>query len=216
MGDQDRLTGDQVAAEDGLDDWRPVLGRVVTRMRTGSFVAGLELVTKVTEAAEAANHHPDVDLRYGHVDITLMSHDVSGTTQRDLRLAREISRIAAELGVEAEPGARQLVELALDTWAAEEVKPFWAALLAAEAGDDVADPSGQIPPLWFQDTDRHDQPRQRFHLDVWVPVDQAEPRIEAALAAGGTLVSDEHAPSYVVLADPHGNRACVCTSASRG
>ena len=43
-----------------------------------------------------------------------------------------------------------------------------------------------------------------------------EPRIDAALTAGGTLVSDEHAPSYVVLADAHGNKACVCTSASRG
>lgn len=220
MGDNDRMTGDQVTAQltsEGLADWRPVLGRVVTRFKTGSFVTGLELVTKVTEAAEAANHHPDVDLRYPHVDITLMSHDVQGTTARDIRLAGEISTIAAGLGVEAEPGLRQFVELALDTWAEDEVKPFWAALLGAEDREyDVADPSGQIPPLWFQDTDRHDVPRQRFHLDVWVPVDQAQPRIDAALAAGGTLVSDEHAPSYVVLADAHGNKACVCTSASRG
>jgi 4a-hydroxytetrahydrobiopterin dehydratase len=220
MGDKDRMTGDQVTAQlasEGLADWRPVLGRVVTRFTTGSFVTGLELVTKVTEAAEAANHHPDVDLRYPHVDITLMSHDVGGTTQRDLRLAAEISAIAAGLGVEAEPGARQLVELALDTWAEAEVKPFWAALLGAEDREqDVADPSGQIPPLWFQETDRHDVPRQRFHLDVWVPVDVAQARIDAAVAAGGTIVSDEHAPSYVVLADAQGNRACVCTSASRG
>lgn len=219
MADDQRLTGDQVTAQltDGLADWRPVLGRVVTRFATGDFVTGLELVTKVTEASEAANHHPDVDLRYPHVDITLMSHDVGGTTERDLRLARQISEIAAGMGVTADPGVRQFVELALDTWAEAEVKPFWAALLAAEDREhEVADPSGQVPPLWFQGTDRHDEPRQRFHLDVWVPVDQAQHRIDAALAAGGTLVSDEHAPSYVVVADPHGNKACVCTSASRG
>jgi 4a-hydroxytetrahydrobiopterin dehydratase len=220
MGDKDRMTGDQVTTQlttEGLADWRPVLGKVVTRFKTGDFVTGLQLVTKVTEAAESANHHPDVDLRYPHVDITLMSHDVGGTTQRDIRLAREISQIAAGLGVEAEPGLRQFVELALDTWAEAEIKPFWAALLGAEDREyDVADPSGQIPPLWFQETDRHEVPRQRFHLDVWVPVDQAQPRIDAALAAGGTLVSDEHAPSYVVLADAHGNKACICTSASRG
>ncbi len=220
MADDVRMTGDQVTAQlekEGLNDWRPVLGRVVTRFKTGSFVTGLELVTKVTEAAESANHHPDVDLRYPHVDITLMSHDVEGTTQRDLRLARDISDIAASMGVEAVPGLRQIVELALDTWAESEVKPFWAALLGAEDRDyDVADPTGQIPPLWFQETDRHDEPRQRFHLDVWVPVDQAQSRIDAALAAGGTLVSDEHAPSFVVVADAQGNRACVCTSASRG
>lgn len=217
MGDQDRMTGDQVATEAGLDDWRPVLGRVVTRFATGDFMTGLQLVTRVTEAAEAANHHPDVDLRYPHVDVTLMSHDVGGTTQRDLRLAREISAIAAGMGVAADPGARQLLELSLDTWAAAEVQPFWAALLGAEVrGDDVIDTSGQIPLLWFQDTDRHDEPRQRFHLDVWVPVDQASARIGAALAAGGVLVSDAEAPSFVVLADAQGNKACICTSAARG
>jgi 4a-hydroxytetrahydrobiopterin dehydratase len=53
--------------------------------------------------------------------------------------------------------------------------------------------------------------RQRFHVDVHVDPDQAQGRIDAALAGGGTLVSDEHAPSFTVIADPEGNKACVCT-----
>ena len=220
MGDKDRMTGDQVTAQltsEGLADWRPVLGRVVTRFMTGNFVTGLQLVTKVTEAAESANHHPDVDLRYPHVDITLMSHDVGGTTQRDVRLAREISEIAAGMGVSADPGQCAILEVALDTWDAEEVWPFWAALLGAEGdANEVRDTAGRLPALWFQEAERHDEKRQRFHFDVWVPTDVAQSRIDAALAAGGTLVSDEHAPSYVVLADAQGNRACICTSASRG
>ena len=216
MGDQDRMTGDQVATE-GLADWRPVLGQVVTRFATGDFVTGLELVTKVSEAAEAAGHHPDVDLRYPHVDVTLMSHDVHGTTQRDVRLARQISEIAAGMGVSADPGARTLVELAVDTWDADEIGPFWAAVLGGEYSDQqVQDPAGTVVPLWFQETDRHDEPRQRFHWDVWVPADQAGARIAAAVAAGGTLVSDDEAPSFVVLADAQGNKACICTSAARG
>jgi 4a-hydroxytetrahydrobiopterin dehydratase len=75
---------------------------------------------------------------------------------------------------------------------------------------DVRDPSGQVPLLWFQETDAHEPPRQRFHVDVWVPHDVAGERIAAAVAAGGTVVDDTHSPSYTVLADPEGNKACVC------
>jgi 4a-hydroxytetrahydrobiopterin dehydratase len=217
MADDERLNAAQVSAEEGLDDWRPVLGRLVSRFATGDFVSGLRFVTRVTEAAEEANHHPDLDLRYPHVDVDLMSHDVHGTTARDVRLARRISAIAAELGASADPGARTLVELSLDSWDADGIGPFWAAVLGGDYADQqVVDGSDQVPALWFQETDRHDEPRQRFHYDVWVPVDQARARIDAALAAGGTLVSDEEAPSFVVLADPQGNKACICTSADRG
>jgi 4a-hydroxytetrahydrobiopterin dehydratase len=53
--------------------------------------------------------------------------------------------------------------------------------------------------------------RQRFHLDVSVAHDVAEARVAAALAAGGTLRSDENARSWWVLADADGNEACVGT-----
>jgi 4a-hydroxytetrahydrobiopterin dehydratase len=72
-----------------------------------------------------------------------------------------------------------------------------------------------VPLLWFQHTDAHETPRQRFHLDLWVPHDVAEDRIAAAVAAGGRVVDDENAPSFVVLADPEGNRVCVCTCLDR-
>ena len=61
----------------------------------------------------------------------------------------------------------------------------------------------------------HETPRQRFHIDLWVPHDVAEERIAAAVAAGGRVVDDENAPSFVVLADPEGNKACVCTCLNR-
>ena len=76
--------------------------------------------------------------------------------------------------------------------------------------------TGDVPALWFQDTEDHEEPRQRFHLDVWVPPEQVQPRIDAALAAGGTLASDAEAPSFWVLADPDGNKACLCTWQDRG
>jgi len=212
------LTTDEIH-EAHLDDWRKLAQALHARFLTGDFATGLRFVSAVTEAAEHANHHPDVTLTYPWVDLKLISHDVSSLTQRDVDLARRISEIAREQGIAAEPTALSEVELALDTADLAAVGPFWAALLTgstdAVGGDDVVDPRGRVPLLWFQHTDAHETPRQRFHLDLWVPHDVAEERIAAAVAAGGRVVDDAPAPSFVVLADPEGNRVCVCTCLDR-
>ena len=203
----------------GLDDWRRLAQGLHARFLTGDFATGLRFVTAVSEAAEQANHHPDVTLTYPVVDVRLISHDAGALTRRDLDLAARISEIAREQGVAADPTAPTQVELALDTADSSAIAPFWAALLTGSSdnvrGDDVIDPSGRVPLLWFQDTDPHETPRQRFHLDVWVPHDQARERIDAAVAAGGRVVDDSEAPSFVVLADAEGNRACICTCLDR-
>jgi len=202
-----------------LDDWRKLAQALHARFLTGDFVTGLKFVTAVTEAAETANHHPDVRLTYPLVDVTLISHDVGWLTQRDIDLARRISEIAREQGIAAEPSAVTQLELALDTADLAAVGPFWAAVLTGSpdslVGDDVVDPSGRVPLLWFQHTEAHETPRQRFHVDLWVPHDVAEERIAAAVAAGGRVVDDTEAPSFVVLADPEGNKVCVCTFLDR-
>ena len=225
--DVDMLTTEQVL-DAQLEDWRKLGQALHARFRTGDFVTGVGFVTAVGEAAEAAGHHPDVKLSYRFVDLTLITHDalyrpddgaperrVSWVTQRDVSLARRISEIAREQGVPAEPHAVATIELALDTADLAAVGPFWAALLTGDAdscqGDDVRDPTGRVPILWFQETDAHETPRQRFHIDVWLPHDVAEERIAAAVDAGGRVVDDENAPSFVVLADAEGNKACVCT-----
>ncbi|MEJ7689930.1 MAG: VOC family protein [Nocardioidaceae bacterium] len=214
----EKLTSKQIL-DARLDDWRKLAQALHARFLAGDFVSGLGFVTAVAEAAERANHHPDVTLSYPFVDVKLISHDVSQVTQRDIDLARRISDIAREQGIGAEPSALTELEFALDTADLAAVGPFWAALLTgspdALRGDDVVDPGGRLPLLWFQHTDADKTPRQRFHLDLWVPHDLAEERIAAAVAAGGRVVDDEEAPSFVVLADPEGNRACVCTCLDR-
>jgi 4a-hydroxytetrahydrobiopterin dehydratase len=214
----EKLTSKEIL-DAGLDDWRLLAQALHARFHTGDFVTGLAFVTAVTELAERAGHHPDVTLTYPFVDLKLVSHDVSRVTRRDLDLARRISEIAREQGVDADPGATSEIELALDTADLAAVGPFWAALLTGSpdslAGDDVVDPGGRVSLLWFQHTDAHATPRQRFHLDVWVPHDLAGERIAAAVAAGGRVVDDGNAPAFVVLADPEGNRACVCTCLDR-
>jgi 4a-hydroxytetrahydrobiopterin dehydratase len=205
----------EVMAE-GLVDWRFFLMRLHARFKTGSFVKGLELVTRVTEAAEAANHHPDVVLTYPQVDVDLSSHDVGGVTSRDVGLARQISAIALELGVESAPREVSELELALDVPDADEVKPFWAAVLGYTnrgQSPEIFDPSGRNNTLWFQTApDATGEVQQRFHLDIVVPREVAEQRVQAGLDAGGTLISTDAVPSFWVLADAHGNKVCVCTA----
>ena len=215
----DSLTIEQIL-DAGLTDWRKLAQALHARFLTGDFATGLRFVMAVSEAAEAANHHPDVTLTYPHVDLKLISHDAGALTQRDIDLARRISEIAQDQGVAADPHAVAEPMAGFDTAdLAAAVGPFWAALLTGSTdalhGSDVVDPKGRVPLLWFQDTDHHRTPRQRFHVDLWLPHDIAEERIEAAVAAGGTVVDNDNAPSFVVLADPEGNRTCVCTSLDR-
>jgi 4a-hydroxytetrahydrobiopterin dehydratase len=49
------------------------------------------------------------------------------------------------------------------------------------------------------------------YLDLWLPPEVVPARIEAALAAGGTVTYSEEAPAFTVLADPQGNKVCLCT-----
>lgn len=207
----------------GLEDWRQILGHLKARFRTGDFRTGLALVDRIGSAAEAANHHPAVQLTYSDVIVTLDSHDVGGITSRDIGLARQISSHAAELGVQSDVRGLTQLELGLDTALGSQLAPFYAALLGStvENGEPV-DPTGQVPSLWWQEPNGDEtfalpeQPfEQRWHFDVWVAHDEAERRLQAALDAGGRLVSDRAAPAYWVVEDADGNRSCICTSTDR-
>ena len=210
--DTTTLTRKQVA-EERLTDWEWMVGAIEARYETSGFATGLELVNRIAAAAEEADHHPDLTLTWPYVHARLVSHDAGGVTSRDIAMAKRISEIAADLGVTPTREKLTRVEVGLDTANTPAAVRFWSAVLGYDvAGDDaVVDPDGRQVELWFQDTDAHEEPRQRFHVDVTVPPDQAQARIDAALAAGGTLVSTERAPAWTVLADPEGNKVCVCT-----
>lgn len=60
----------------------------------------------------------------------------------------------------------------------------------------IVDPAGQLPAIWFQQMDSPRAQRNRIHLDITVTHDEAEPRVRAALAAGGRLVDDSFARSF--------------------
>jgi 4a-hydroxytetrahydrobiopterin dehydratase len=101
----DRITADEFDRSEGVSDWRVVDDAARTVFRTGSFAAGVQLVDAIGELADAADHHPDVDLRYPTVTVRITSHDVGGLSARDAALAARISAAARELDVPADPAA---------------------------------------------------------------------------------------------------------------
>jgi 4a-hydroxytetrahydrobiopterin dehydratase len=192
-------------------DWRVVRNDACTHVRTGSFAAGLALVDAIGRLADAANHHPDVDLRTDGVTVRLRSGRDGRLSERDVALAREISAVASELDLPIDLDGVQSIQVAIDALVIPDVLPFWRAVLGYQEVDDedLIDPRFQGPPFWFQQMDAPRPQRNRIHIDVYVPHDQAEARVAAALAAGGHLVSDENAPEWWTLADAEGNEADV-------
>jgi 4a-hydroxytetrahydrobiopterin dehydratase len=198
---------------EGLNAWRVVLNGLRADFRTGSFPTAAMLVSNIADAAEAIQHHPDIDVRYpDHVIVTITTHATGDLTTLDVDLARAITQLADLAGATAVSGTVQAVEIAIDTLDADRIRPFWAAVLGyREQGGNLVDPLRIGPPVWFQQMDERRADRDRFHIDVSVAHDTAEQRVADALAAGGTLVTDAHARSWWVLADADGNEACVCT-----
>ena len=199
-----------------LCDWRMLIDRLHASFDTGDFVTAVALVDAITLAAEEMDHHPDLDPAYGRLDVRLISHDVGGVTSRDVVLARTVSELARAAGATPHPEHTSVLELGLDSADEAEIRPFWAALLdydTVEAWGEIQlrDATGRRATIWFQPTEAHDPPRQRWHLDLRVPPEVVQDRIAAAIAAGGELVDDTAAPAFWVLADPQGNRACLTT-----
>jgi 4a-hydroxytetrahydrobiopterin dehydratase len=208
---------------EGTADWRVLAEGACAFFRTGSFEESARLVAAIGGLAGVEDHRPDVDVRRDGVTVRLitMADDWYGPSGRDLELARLISGAARELGLVADPSALQsflVIPGAPDTAA---VMPFWRAVLGYEPradspDEDLVDPHFRGPSFWFEPMD---EPRAdgggAIHVAVWVPPEQAEARVAAALAAGGRMVRDTFAPSWWTLADPAGNEADIATTVGR-
>ncbi|HVW76765.1 MAG TPA: 4a-hydroxytetrahydrobiopterin dehydratase [Alloacidobacterium sp.] len=76
-----------------LSHWNLVNGEIVREFQFPDFVQALHFVNSVGEKAEAAGHHPDIDIRYNRVKLALVSHDAGGLTEKDFQLAAVIDAI---------------------------------------------------------------------------------------------------------------------------
>ncbi len=204
------ITTDEFRAADGVGDWRPRMTGAFALYRTRDFATGARLFTAIAEIADAANHHPDVDVRYATVRVRTITHSAGGLTHKDLALARQISAAARELGVAAETERMQDLMLAIATPDAAAITPFWRAVTGfAEISEGVLyDTDGRGPLIWFQPVER--SLRGRSHLDVNGPRDVIEARLDDALAAGGVIADASHAPEWWTLADADGHKVDLC------
>ena len=229
----DMLRGAQIA-EARLTEWRKLAQGLHARYLVPDFAAAVRFVAEIGDAGDRIGHHPRVRIGEGHVDLELVTDDaiyreddgtehvVEWVTQQDVDLARRITEIAADQGLTADPGSVSEIELGLDTASSATVAPVWAALLTGDAesqgrgspGDEVRDATARVPNLWFDDAAADGAPGQRFHVEVYVPLEVAAQRIAAAVAAGGTVVDDSDAPALIVVADQDGNTGVVCVAQS--
>jgi 4a-hydroxytetrahydrobiopterin dehydratase len=229
----DMLHGEQIATA-GLTDWRQLAPALHARFVVDDFAAGVRFVAAVGEAGDALGHHPRVSIGKGHVDLELVTDDavyrdgggtehvIEWVNQQDVDLARRITEIAADHGLDADPASVSHIELGLDTARSGTIAPVWAALLTGDAGaqgrgtpsDEIRDLTRRVPHLWFGDADEREAPRQRFHVEVYVAPEVLEQRVAAVVAAGGSVVDDSDAPGLTVLADQDGNRGVLCVDTS--
>lgn len=206
-----QISDSEFSAAEGVADWRVLFWGAKTQFDSPDFATGARLVAAIAGVVEDLDHPPLVDLRVDAVIVTVITVGV-GLSDLDLELARRISLAAAELGIPANPAAVQHVQLAFDAVDRPAVMDFWRAALGyAQVGpEDMVEPNLNGPSIWFQDKE-HIAPRNRIHVDVSLPHDQAQARIDAIVAAGGRILGDRHAPAWVSLIDPEGNVVDIAT-----
>jgi 4a-hydroxytetrahydrobiopterin dehydratase len=168
----ERVTPRQFHKAVGFEDWRVVGDGACTYFRTGSFTVGSRLVQAISELDGLDNHHPDVDLRYEGVTVRLFTFAPApdGLSTRDVELAQQISAVARELGVFADPSAVQSIHISIDALVGPEVMPFWRAVLGyanrPDSPDELNDPHCRWPTVFFQ---QMDWPTPRATKPVWPP-----------------------------------------------
>jgi 4a-hydroxytetrahydrobiopterin dehydratase len=219
----DAMTPREFHEAEGVQDWRIVGDGACAYFRTDSYTTAARLVHAIAQLDGVEEQLPDIDVRPDGVTVRLVTfiEGYGGMTRGNAEMARRISELARDEGVASDPTMVQSVLVIPGSPDPSAVTPFWRAVLGyvprADSPDaDLVDPHGRGPGFWFE---AMDEPRAdgngTIHIAVWVPEDQAEARIEAALAAGGRVVRDSDAPASVTLADAAGNEADVARITGR-
>jgi hypothetical protein len=188
----------------GVSDWR-VTGTGPQAVFTATSLAdAAQLIAPVVAAAERFRILPDIDLRPEAVVVRVPQRGPEGIPAAAAEFAAVVSRAAAELLLTPDPSLAQSIGIYVAQHSEADVRPFFTAALGYDAfGDtDAVDPLRCGPQLAFNPITGDSPARGRTHFDVFVPADQARARVDAALAAGGRLADDSHAPAWWSLASP--------------
>lgn len=89
-----RMSEDEVRTRlRALPDWRERDGKLTREFKFSDFTSAVDFVNRLTPLAEAAGHHPDLQVGWGRVAVELTSHDAGGLTEKDFQLAEQIDRL---------------------------------------------------------------------------------------------------------------------------
>ena len=204
MDEPDLISAAAFHRAPGIADWRVTSTGPQAVFVATSFAHAARLVAPLVAAADRTGVLPDVDLRPEAAVVRVPYRDLEGIPAAAPSFAAEVSRAAADLGLSADPARVQAINLYVARHSAADVRPFFTAALGYDdLGDgDAVDPLRRGPLLAFNPIAGDVPGRGRTHLDVFVPADHARARVDAAIAAGGRLVDDSHAPAWWTLASP--------------
>ncbi|MEZ4502479.1 MAG: VOC family protein [Dehalococcoidia bacterium] len=223
MSIDDGISPAEFEAAAGVGEWSVLGDGACSYFETRSLALGARLVEAIAAIPGMEAHAPDIDVRPDGVTVRLITVEdgAYGFSRRDVERARRISAAARGLGLSGDRSRVQGLLVIPGGPDRAAIRPFWQAVLgykprADEPETDLVDPRNRGTALWLE---RMQAPRAdgggAIHLAVWVPPEQAEARVAAALAAGGRLVRDDFAPSWWTLADAAGNECDVATTRER-
>ncbi|WP_210418163.1 VOC family protein [Ruania zhangjianzhongii] len=230
VADAEGNEADLLPLQDGADgwgepeteDWRLVFSAMAW-YRVDSTGQAADLISAAAELADEAKLALGIDLRPGFVVLDT-GKDLWEQDDGYEVLATRIQERARALGLTADVTKPRFVQVGIDAADIPAVRRFWCAVLGYQEDPraevtDIIDPRQLTMPLFFQAVDATETgrlaQRNRIHLDAFVPGDQARARVAAGLAAGGSLLSDEHAPAWWTLADPEGNEVDISVASGR-
>jgi len=216
----ERVYARQFHAAEGVEAWRVLPEGAYGFFRTDSFADSARLVQAIGELVAEGGAEPMVDIRREGVTVLIgaFKGEEFGLVEADLDLARAISKAAGEIGLDADPTAIESLSIIPGATDRRGIMPFWERVLGYEPrpdspDEDLVDPHDRLAPFWFEEMDElRADGAGTMHLVVWVPWDQAESRVEAAIAAGGRLVRHNAEEAFWTLADPAGNEVDVATT----
>jgi 4a-hydroxytetrahydrobiopterin dehydratase len=198
-------------AAQGVEDWVVLHGGATAVFRVGSLGQAARLAEAVAKAPGVAGAGVLLTLTDKRVTVRL-TRDMWNLESRHVELARAVSEVAREHAAVPERAAAQEVQLAIAAKGDAIDVGFWRAALGYEpmADDNAVDPLGHGSTVWMQELDEAKPLLHAMHVDVSVGREHVKARLEAAVAAGGRIVDESHAPSGWTLSDRAGNRVCIC------
>jgi 4a-hydroxytetrahydrobiopterin dehydratase len=197
-------------AAEGVDDWVVLHGGATAVFRVGSLGEAADLAQSIAQVPGLDGSGVLLTVAAGHVAVRL-TRGVFRIEAEHAELARAVSAVARSRGAVADRSAVQGVQVAISAQPDDIDVGFWRAVLGYHplGEDNAIDPLGHGSTVWMQELSPAKPLRHAMHIDVSVAREEAESRLAAALAAGGTLVDDTEAPEVWIVADRAGNKVCI-------